>query len=74
MPFLLQWLLDTYGFRIALRVWAVVLVAIILLFALMVNRPTNWTGHRLDTMPVLRERALAHIELKCVATKRSSLF
>jgi hypothetical protein len=26
VPFLLQWLLDTYGFRTALRVWAVVLV------------------------------------------------
>ncbi|KAK3109631.1 hypothetical protein LTR53_016900 [Teratosphaeriaceae sp. CCFEE 6253] len=25
VPFVLQWLLDTYGFRIALRVWAVVL-------------------------------------------------
>jgi hypothetical protein len=26
VPFLLQWLLDDYGFRTALRVWAVVLV------------------------------------------------
>jgi MFS family permease len=26
VPFLLQWLLDTYGFRTALRAWAVVLV------------------------------------------------
>ena len=26
VPFLLQWLLDSYGFRIALRVWAVILV------------------------------------------------
>ncbi|KAK5172918.1 uncharacterized protein LTR77_003040 [Saxophila tyrrhenica] len=26
VPFLLQWLLDSYGFRVALRVWAVVLV------------------------------------------------
>lgn len=28
VPFLLQWLLDAYGFRTALRVWAVVLVSI----------------------------------------------
>lgn len=27
VPFLLQWLLDNYGFRTALRVWAVVLVS-----------------------------------------------
>ena len=27
VPFLLQWLLDTYGFRTALRVWAIVLVS-----------------------------------------------
>lgn len=26
IPFLLQWLLDSYGFRTALRVWAIVLV------------------------------------------------
>ncbi len=26
VPFLLQWLLDAYGFRTALRVWAVILV------------------------------------------------
>ena len=26
IPFLLQWLLDTHGFRTALRVWAVILV------------------------------------------------
>ena len=26
MPWLLQWLLDDYGFRTALRVWAVVVV------------------------------------------------
>jgi MFS family permease len=26
VPFLLQWLLDSYGFRTALRVWAVILV------------------------------------------------
>ena len=27
VPFLLQWLLDSYGFRAALRVWAVILVS-----------------------------------------------
>lgn len=27
VPFLLQWLLDSYGFRTALRVWAVILVS-----------------------------------------------
>lgn len=27
VPFLLQWLLDDYGFRTALRVWAVILVS-----------------------------------------------
>ena len=26
VPFLLQWLLDSYGFRVALRTWAVILV------------------------------------------------
>ena len=26
VPFLLQWLLDSYGFRVALRAWAVMLV------------------------------------------------
>lgn len=26
VPFLMQWLLDSYGFRTALRVWAVVMV------------------------------------------------
>lgn len=29
VPFLLQWLLDTYGFRTALRTWAVVLVSLL---------------------------------------------
>jgi hypothetical protein len=27
VPFLLQWLLDSYGFRVALRTWAVILVS-----------------------------------------------
>ena len=27
VPFLLQWLLDSYGFRTALRVWAIILVS-----------------------------------------------
>jgi MFS family permease len=30
-PFVSQWLLDTYGFRTALRVWAVVIVSHIVL-------------------------------------------
>jgi len=28
VPFILQWLLDTWGFRTALRVWAIVLVSL----------------------------------------------
>ena len=28
VPFLLQWLLDTYGFRITMRAWAVILVSL----------------------------------------------
>jgi MFS family permease len=33
-PFVSQWLLDTYGFRTALRVWAVVIVSHVALFSL----------------------------------------
>jgi MFS family permease len=33
-PFVSQWLLDTYGFRTALRVWAVVIVSRVVIISL----------------------------------------
>lgn len=54
VPFLLQWLLDTYGFRTALRVWTIILVSSPLRIAfVLIHRLTwGWFGRRSASHPV----------------------
>jgi hypothetical protein len=49
-PFVSQWLLDSYGFRTALRVWAVIIVSVSLLCKDRQHRLTLSTGRLCSTV------------------------
>ena len=55
VPFILQWLLNSYGFRTALRAWAIVLVSESIQWRLVSSADKN-QGNRAYTMPPLRQR------------------
>lgn len=44
-PFVMQWLLDSYGFRSALRAWAVVLVSSVTLYLRLARAANLSQGH-----------------------------
>ena len=73
VPFLLQWLLDSYGFRVALRTWAVILVRMSISEGMKVGSADIYVGNWSRTLPAFRERPTSNYGIECSTAERSRL-